>query len=566
MAEVYLGTHQALGGFRKLVVMKRLLGWQRDDGAAVESLLDEARIAATMNHPNIVTTLDIGLDNGSPYIVLEYLSGEDLRFVLQQMHERDAIMPIGVACRIGAAIAAALSQAHDLKLPDGSRRCIVHRDVTPSNIIVCYSGVTKLVDFGVARVVDDANKTKSGMVKGKFSYLAPEQLKGDPLDGRTDVFQLGIVLWEMVTTQRLFEGKSDHERVNAILNRRVRPPSEINPALPGGLERTILRALERNPALRHQSAAELEAELLDAAAAIPGSGGDQSISKWMQKAFAARYVWRQELESRAVAEASENAETLTSDDEVQLEIEGGEAPWSRRKLQTGPTLIARDAGRTATGSSLRGVAVEGSIAAPRRTFGPYLVAAIVVAAAGFWWWRSTSKAEPEAAAASVGSAVVRHPDYDVDIRVTPATASISVDGVETAKGHFRGSFPDNGADHAVSFSAPDHATVLRRFHSATTLEVALEPLAPPAAAVPTTTDTAASSTPVVTHAATTHRRHDHPVTAVQHGTPAPAGSASAEAAPGANGSNVATPPPAPKPKPADDPFAPNSDNLDPFKK
>src|SRR5690606_2647590 len=176
---------------------------------------DEARIAATINHPKVVTTLDIGLERGSPYVVLEYLSGEDLLYVLQEQHGRKANIPLGVVCRIGASIAAALSQAHDITLPDGTHRCIVHRDVTPSTIIVCYSGVTKLVDFGVARVVEEDPKTKAGMIKGKFSYLAPEQLTGAPLDGRTDVFQLGIVLWEMATMSRLFAGKTDHERVNA---------------------------------------------------------------------------------------------------------------------------------------------------------------------------------------------------------------------------------------------------------------------------------------------------------------------------------------------------------------
>jgi serine/threonine-protein kinase len=573
MAEVYLGTHQGIGGFRKLVVMKRLLGWQRSNGEAIESLLDEARIAATINHPNIVTTLDIGLDRGSPYIVLEYLSGEDLGHLLQELHERDASIPLGIVCRIGASIASALSQAHELTLPDGTLRCIVHRDVTPSNIIVCYSGVTKLVDFGVARVSDDVPKTKAGMVKGKLSYLAPEQLMGAPLDGRTDVFQLGIVLWEMVTMRRLFDGKSDHERVNAVLNRPIRRPSELAPAVPTCLDRTIMRALDRDPTRRQQTARELEEELIEATAAIGVSGGDHSVAKWTQAAFAARHAWRIELERRTIAEAS--AEVPAGDYEVELQLEPDEAetPWSRRRIQTGPT-VGTGAGIT-TGTSLRGIAVESSAVRPRSRASRYLIAVLVVMGAAAWWLRFYGPASGEGdndAVAVTAPAAARPAEYDVDIRVVPANASIAIDGDVIANGRFRASFAADGAVHTVTFTAPDHTTVQRRFQAATTIEVSLERLtalavsvSPPAA---DRTASGASEKQGTARAGNDARQRQRErvkgSSITSRRDPAPAASSTSPHATGSgSGAGSATLPA--RPKPPDDSFAPSSDNIDPFK-
>jgi serine/threonine protein kinase len=559
MAEVYLGTHQGIGGFRKLVVLKRLLGWQRSDGEAIENLLDEARIAATMNHPNIVSTLDIGLEAGSPYVVLEYLSGEDLRYLLQELHGRDDNFPLAMVCRIGASIAAALSQAHDLVLPDGARRCIVHRDVTPSNIIVCYGGITKLVDFGVARVVDDVPKTKSGVVKGKFSYLAPEQLTGAPLDGRTDIFQLGIVLWEMCTIQRLFEGKTDAERINAVLNRVVCRPSEINPSVPSCLDRTILKALDRDPARRHQTAQELEGELLEALAAIGASGGDHSVAKWMQSAFAARHAWRLDLERRAIAAAETESQLDSEDADIRVESDAAASPWSRLEIATGPTLSGH--GSFKSGSSLRGVAVEGTVAPRPRSRAPWAVLALVVMAAAFWGVRSYTDVfdtRDDTTAAAATPAPAPPADYEVDIRATPANASIAIDGVPIANGRYRASFASDGAVHTVTLTAPDHTTVQRRFHGATMIEVNLEPLATSPAR---SEDVAPVETAANTSDARSKRRTRPHATAIRDAALPTTTTTSTPTPPKSDGSGSA---PA-QPRPKDDSFTPSTDNIDPFK-
>jgi serine/threonine-protein kinase len=565
MAEVYLGTHEAIGGFQKLVVMKRLSGWQSSDHDAIEALLDEARIAATINHPNIVTTLDIGREGELPYLVLEYLSGEDLRFILHGLHERGDSIPLGIVCRIGASIAAALHQAHNLVLPDGTRRCIVHRDVTPSNIIVCYSGVTKLVDFGVARVVDDVPKTQAGMVKGKFSYLAPEQLSGGTIDGRTDVFQLGIVLWEMVTMNRLFEGASDHERVNAVLNRRIRPPSELNPSVPPFLERAILRALERDPEKRHQTALELETELRDAIVDLGGSGGDHSVGAWVQMAFAERQRWRKELERRTLEEIA-NRESDVEDMEVEIVPPSGR---SSRRLQTNPARETASGFRTSTtGTTLGLAAIEGQSPPPSRGVGRVLVALVVVAIAGgvFWQVSRTSDAPENVAAVAEPSEPTRPqtlPDYDVDIRVAPAHATITVDGEVVARGHYRATFSGDGKTHTVTLAAPDHSTVQRRFHSAATMEIALDQLAKPVAAESAKTAPLATETDDVAADPRTSRQNAGRRTGGR-GRAVPTGERATAARPATAPPDAALPPP-PTNKKADDLFAPASDNLDPFK-
>jgi serine/threonine-protein kinase len=576
MAEVYLGTHQAIGGFRKLVVMKRLLGWRVDDADAVEGLLDEARIAATINHPNVVTTLDIGLERGSPYIVLEYLSGEDLLYVLHELHARKANVPLGVACRIGASIAAALAQAHDIMLPDGTHRCIVHRDVTPSNIIACYGGATKLVDFGVARVINDDPKTKTGMVKGKFSYLAPEQLTGAPLDGRTDVFQLGIVMWEMTTMSRLFDGRTDHERVNAVLNRAIQDPSKLNPAVPPCLDRTIMRALSRDPDARHQNASELESDLLGSLGALGGSGGEHSVGKWMQIAFPERFRWRLELERRTLAEAEKPGNGEDEEIEITVDSEARDnrgSPWSRRSLPT-----SRERATAKTASSLRGIAIEKPAEPPPSPpRGRKLVlasaAAGAVIAAAVWTWRSQrdsgASARPpagdERAAAATTALEPAAPDaptpYEIDIRVTPTHATIAVDGEVLATGRVTASYPDDGTIHTVTLSAPGHATVIRRLRGPATLDIGLVADAP--AGDPIAAPVSANEARGAKSADRNRRR--------RRSDDAPAGSATPSVA---SGSEDAAPPPvapAPAPpvtptaKPADESFAPKSDNLDPFK-
>lgn len=270
-------------------------------------------------------------------------------------------------------------------------------------------------------------------------------------------------------------------------------------------------------------------------------------------------------------EAPETPSIIDEDDDLEVRIEGDVpgSPWSRHRLATGPSVVGERS--PSSGSSLRGLAVEATVAPPRRGLGRFAIPALVVAAAAIWWWRGdrddAGKREHEAAAAA--PAPVQVDDYEVDIRVVPANATIAIDGVEVAKGRYRASFASDGAVHTVTFTAPDHATVHRRIRSATTLEVSLEPLvaSTPVATRSPEVDAPAGDEPdpragralPAKSARASHDPRQRRRERVDAGAaPTPAAAAPADAA-------VNTKDTSKGPKPADDPFAPSSDNLDPFK-
>ena len=192
---------------------------------------------------------------------MEYLHGQDVRSILHRSWTIGETVPIVHAVHVASRVASALHYAHERRRPDGTLLGLVHRDVSPSNIIVTYDGAVKLVDFGVAKATTSSVKTRTGMLKGKISYMSPEQARGAAIDRRSDLFSLGIVLWEMVTTQRLFRGENDLATLQLIINHPPRRPSELQPDCPPELERIILRALAQDPAARYQTAAELLGDL-----------------------------------------------------------------------------------------------------------------------------------------------------------------------------------------------------------------------------------------------------------------------------------------------------------------
>jgi serine/threonine protein kinase len=261
MAEIFLARTSGPSGFEKLVVLKKILGRYADRPRYVQLFLDEARLAASLDHPNIVQVYDIGMVDGSYFFTMEYLHGQDVRSILHRAWRIGERLPVEHAVQIARHVASALHFAHDKRRGDGTLLGLVHRDVSPSNIIVTYDGATKLLDFGVAKTAASTVKTRTGALKGKIAYMSPEQARGAPVDRRSDIFSLGIVLWEMVTTQRLYRADNDLATLQLIVHRPPRRPSEICPDCPPELERIVLRALARDPAQRYQTAEQLVTEL-----------------------------------------------------------------------------------------------------------------------------------------------------------------------------------------------------------------------------------------------------------------------------------------------------------------
>jgi hypothetical protein len=261
MAEIFLARTRGPSGFEKLVVLKKILPKYAGKQRFVQLFLDEAKLAASLDHPNIAQVYDIGTVDGSYFFTMEYLHGQDVRSILHRTWRTGDRFPIEHAVQIARHVASALHFAHEKQRADGTLLGIVHRDVSPSNIIVTYDGATKLLDFGVAKTTASTVKTRTGALKGKVAYMSPEQARGAPVDRRSDIFALGIVLWEMVTTQRLYRGENDLATLQLIITHPPRRPTALRPECPIELERIVLRALADDPGARYATAEELVTDL-----------------------------------------------------------------------------------------------------------------------------------------------------------------------------------------------------------------------------------------------------------------------------------------------------------------
>jgi len=283
MGRLYIAERRGVQGFVKIVALKRILPHLADSARLRDMFLNEARIAARLEHPNIVATYELGEVEGKYFISMEYLPGEDLSAVISRCQGGPAI-PIEIAAALAQQAAQGLHYAHDARDGQGHLIGLVHRDVNPRNIFVTYHGVVKLLDFGMVR--DPAGpKSVPGVFKGKFGYCAPEQLEGGRIDRRTDVFCLGIVLWECLTGTRLFDGATDVETLDAVRACRVERPSALRAEVPRALEEIAMRALAREPGQRQQSAHELSEELDRFLLDRRTRPTSKSVGQWIESIF-----------------------------------------------------------------------------------------------------------------------------------------------------------------------------------------------------------------------------------------------------------------------------------------
>ena len=297
MAEIFLARGEGVAGVERYCVLKRILRDRASDVHFVQMFLDEARLAAQLQHPNIAQVYDIGKLGDSFFFTMEYVHGETVRALLHRSLGLRRKLPIASVLTIVAGAAAGLHHAHVRVGVDGRALDIVHRDVSPSNLMVSYEGGVKLVDFGVAKASDRAHETKSGTVKGKISYLSPEQCRGKRVDRRSDLFSLGICFWEMLTTERLYRRDSDFENMNAIVGEPPPAPSSRRSDVPPELDQLVLRLLAKEPEGRCQTAEEL-IEAVESVAARTGTVLSASgLGRFMRELFGQRPEPWLELES-----------------------------------------------------------------------------------------------------------------------------------------------------------------------------------------------------------------------------------------------------------------------------
>jgi serine/threonine-protein kinase len=295
MAEVWLAKQRGPMGFEKLVAIKKLLPHLQAEEQFVRMFLDEARIAARINHTNVVQIFDLGQAESSFFIAMEYLNGESLARVMGEGVRRGTPLPEALGALIVAQIGKGLHHAHALCDAHGNSMGIVHRDVSPQNVVVLYDGGVKLLDFGIAKARERLQETTTSGLKGKYAYMSPEQCSGEAVDARSDIFSCGVLLWEILTRRRLFKHSNKLMVLKMILEGHVAPPSRVNPGVPSALDRVVLQALAKRAEDRFPSADAMSTAIEGALAASGAAVNPAQVAEYMRTAFADDLRKRNEL-------------------------------------------------------------------------------------------------------------------------------------------------------------------------------------------------------------------------------------------------------------------------------
>jgi serine/threonine-protein kinase len=314
MAEIYLARVRGTAGFEKLVVLKRILPHFAIDPRFVQMFLGEARLAAALQHPNIADVYDVGQEGGSYYFTMEFVHGQDLRTIRGAVRKLRQGVPLQITLAIIHGALSALDYAHSKTGPDGRPLGLVHRDVSTSNVMISYDGAVKLLDFGIARAStqSSAYRTETGTLKGKIPYMSPEQCKGAPVDARSDLWSLGVVLYELTVGQRPFRGESDFAIMDQIVNKGARSPGEVLPGYPADLEAIVMKALARDVNARYANAEEMLHDLEQAISTRGPWVSPKHLGKYMRQLFTDRIAAWENAQLAGLTLAQHVIEPITS--------------------------------------------------------------------------------------------------------------------------------------------------------------------------------------------------------------------------------------------------------------
>ena len=497
MAEVYLALVHGVAGFNKLMVIKRLRPHLSEEHEFLQMFLDEARLAAKLSHPNIVQTIEVGEHHGQFFISMEYLEGQPLNRILRRCGDR---VTMAMALRILCDTLSGLHHAHNLTDYDGTALSVVHRDATPHNIFVTYMGQTKVVDFGIAKAAISVAETRTGVLKGKVSYMAPEQARGEEVDRRADVFSIGCCMWEVLTGQRVWKGKSDIQVLNAIMSNEdaIPSPKTLKPDIPDGLANICMKALAFRVENRHQTALELKYDIESYLNGI----GDTTTVAMASAIIAERFQSERAKLRQLIDQQVKSVTTLPTGewDKVNIprlpvtppslasvfpEGEGSDSLLTpaTSSIRDNPALVTSPSftpvGPVTPGSKLPAV-VAGLIVVTG-------VAAVAVFASSSTAPAETAQHQATSATAKTGDApapvnteVVEKPDptattIELAISVNPTKAVIKVDG-KTVPNPFKGTFNKDDATHMLEVTAKGYQTHEREisFDTSRTLDLVLE--------------------------------------------------------------------------------------------
>ena len=459
-------------GFSKLVVLKRLRPNLTEDAEFVAMLVDEARLAARLNHPNVVQTIEVGDVDDRYYIAMEHLEGQPLQRI-QQRAARGNLVPAPIQYHVLAEVLGGLHHAHELTDYDGTPLEVVHRDVSPHNVFVTYDGVAKIVDFGIAKAEGRGIQTRTGVVKGKLTYMAPEQAMAFGTDRRADVFSVGVMLWEVATGQRMWKGLQDTEILRRLITGKVPVSARaVNPDVPEPLDRICRRALAVDPEDRYGTALEFQQEL-DAYLEESGqTATTRDVAKTVTEIFTAeRMRMRERIEAKlgelATGQPSSSLPVLSeplSASNPHLAMVHSQMSPSVSVASTGPARASPSAQKRRRRSKSSGTQL-------------LIVASLL---AGFAW--ATFALRPPAGAGV--AAVARLPSLTmpepktvrVTLRATPSDARFSIDDGPLLDNPHQTELPADTLQHRIRIEAPGHVERLRivPFAEDVELEVALE--------------------------------------------------------------------------------------------
>jgi serine/threonine-protein kinase len=430
MAEVYLAVMRSPGGIDKLVVLKSIRQELASDAEIRRMFLTEARLSARLNHPNVLQVSEVVDDIERPTLIMEYLEGQPLSVVLDQLRKE-----AGPANLLGVLVEVltGLEHAHELKDVKGKPLELVHRDVSPQNVFITYDGGVKVLDFGIAKVNTAPSQTRTGIIKGKLAYMPPEQLLGGDVDGRTDVFAVGCLLWDIVAGQRLWSGEQEADVMLALMEGVIPKPSQFREVEPN-LEAIVMKALAPDPERRFPTAAAFREAL-------------EAFMKW--KGYRPNL---REFGSRIA--------------ELFHEQRQQRAEAVRRAISDAETVLLVDRGQALAPQFSEAATVIRSTPPGARRRWPALVVFVVlslVAVAVIAPWRHTRASVPQTGVVSATPPPVPQALVALRVRATPAEVSLELDGVPTPGNPARFVLPKDGGEHVVRAKLPGHPPQERRF-------------------------------------------------------------------------------------------------------
>ena len=525
MGVVYLALVKGPGGFNKLFVVKELKAHLAEDPQLVAMFLEEARLAAKLSHPNVVQTIEVGSDGDRHYIAMEYLDGQSLNRVRTRLTRTKARFPLAYHLYIIAHTLEGLQYAHAVTDFDGTTLNLVHRDVSPHNVFVTYDGQIKVVDFGIAKALGSANHTRTGVLKGKLAYMAPEQTSGEPIDHRADLFAAGIMLWEAAVGKRMW-AKFENEMgiLHALIRGAIPNPREANPEIDAELEQIILKATAVYAGDRYNSAAEFRSDL---EAYLRGSQLGvlpREVGLFLGDLFAQERTQIKSIidEQLQLLRGTSSADYATLDLPLLSAASSSPSATPSRPSGTPSAVMLAGGSKNVVPSSAAGQRAAPLFAAPgdlspdtasdarpplparrsRAALGALAATGVAIVAGALTLIvrhslePSTSPVLASADApvvASAGAAPLQSglaraeppppATAQLDVAVSPAAARISIDDGAPQTGAFLGTFPRDGRPHSIRVEAPGFETKLLSFSAdeSRTFDISLVPVVTQAA-------------------------------------------------------------------------------------